>query len=127
MRLLLDTHLLLWTAGDCERLPLDARQLIADGDNDIFFNVASLWEIVIKTGVRRADFAVDARDLRRNLLENEFDELQVGAEHVLAVASLPMHKDPFDRLLVAQSHIEKVTLLTVDRTLARYSDSVRVL
>lgn len=128
MRFLLDTHLILWAAGDFERLPQEALALLKDGDNDILFSVASLWEIVIKKGLGRSDFVVDAAELRQALLDNEFTELPVRAEHALAVEALPnLHKDPFDRLLLAQAIVEGIILLTSDKTLGLYPGPVRAI
>lgn len=102
MKLLLDTHLLLWAAGQPERLSGEALALIEPPENELFFSAASLWEIVIKRGLGRADFKVDARLLRRGLLDNGYSELPVGSAHVVAIDNLPpIHKDPFDRTLVA--------------------------
>jgi PIN domain nuclease of toxin-antitoxin system len=126
MKLLLDTHLLLWTAADSDRLSSEAEALIADPGNDLLFSAASLWEIIIKRTVGRADFRVDPRLLRRSLLDNGYLELPIESEHVMAVESLPaIHADPFDRILVAQAIVEGITLLTSDRTVAQYSGPVR--
>lgn len=127
MKLLLDTHLLLWAAGQPERLSQDTRSLLEASENGLFFSAASLWEVVIKRGLGRDDFKVDPRLLRRGLLDNGYSELPVGSEHVVAIASLqPIHKDPFDRILVAQAIIEGITLLTADATVAQYSELVRL-
>jgi PIN domain nuclease of toxin-antitoxin system len=126
VKLLLDTQLLLWAAGQPERLPLAARGLISDAENQLLFSPASLWEVVIKSGLGRADFRADARLLRRGLIENGYDELVITGEHAVAVAALPpIHKDPFDRILVAQSTVEGVLLLTTDPVVARYPGPVR--
>ena len=102
MKLLLDTHLLLWAAQGVEHLPMDARTVMGEPENELFFSVASLWEIVIKSGLGREDFKVDPRVLRRGLLDNGYRELPILSEHAVAVVNLPpIHKDPFDRLLVA--------------------------
>lgn len=128
MRFLLDTHLILWAAGDFERLPREARMLMQDGGNDLIFSVASLWEIVIKSGLRRSDFIVDPAELRQALLDNDFEELPVLAEHALALEALPLlHKNPFDRLLLAQAVVEGLVLLTADKTLAGYAGPVRAI
>lgn len=128
MKLLLDTHVLIWAAGDPNRLSTDARALIADTDNELFFSAASLWEIAIKSGLGREDFAVDARLLRRGLLDNGYSELPVASEHAVAIAGLPpIHKDPFDRLLIAQSIVEGITLLTADEIISRYAGPVRLI
>lgn len=126
MKLLLDTHLLLWAAGQPDRLSRAARRLIDDPDNALLFSAASLWEVAIKRGLGRDDFAVDPRLLRRGLIENGYGELAVTSEHAIAVDLLPpIHKDPFDRLLIAQSTIEAVALLTADPIVARYPGPVR--
>ena len=126
MKLLLDTHLLLWAAGEPGRLPARARALIKDPANELIFSAASLWEIVIKCGLGRADFRVDPRLLRRGLLDNSYGELPVTSEHAVAVESLPpLHKDPFDRILVAQATVEGIALLTVDPVVAQYKGPVR--
>jgi PIN domain nuclease of toxin-antitoxin system len=126
MRLLIDTPLLLWAAGQSARLSPLARSLIGDPDNELPFSAASLWEIAIKAGLGRDDFRVDATRLRRGLLNNGYRELAITGEHAVAVTGLPMiHKDPFDRLLLAQGMVEDVTLLTSDPVMTRYPASVR--
>ncbi|PIQ37939.1 MAG: PIN domain nuclease [Lysobacterales bacterium CG17_big_fil_post_rev_8_21_14_2_50_64_11] len=126
MKLLLDTHLLLWAADSFERLPPDAQDLMGAPDNELIFSVASLWEIAIKRGLGRDDFAVDARVLRRGLLDNGYRELAILSAHAVAIDALPaIHKDPFDRLLVAQAMVEGITLLTVDPKVAEYPGPVR--
>lgn len=128
MSFLLDTHLLLWAATAPDRLPAEARSLIEDPATDVIISAASLWEIAIKSGLGRNDFEVDPRLLRRWLLENGFTELPVSGTHAVAVDLLPpIHKDPFDRLLVAQAQIEGVTLLTADETVGRYRGPIQVL
>jgi PIN domain nuclease of toxin-antitoxin system len=126
MRLLIDTHLLLWSAGQSSRLSPQARSLIGDPHNELLFSAASLWEIAIKAGLERSDFRVDATELRRGLLINGYGELAVTGEHAVAVTGLPaIHKDPFDRLLLAQSIVEDITLLTSDAVIAQYPASIR--
>lgn len=126
MKLLLDTHLLLWAAGDPARLPAAAHALIEDPDNALLFSAASLWEIAIKRGLGRDDFQADPRLLRRGLLDNGYEELPVAGEHAVAVDGLPLlHRDPFDRILVAQATVEGIALLTVDPVLAQYPGPVR--
>ena len=126
MKLLLDTHLILWATGQPERLSKAARDLIEAADNELIFSTASLWEVVIKRGLGREDFQVDARLLRRGLLDNGYTELPIGSEHVVAIESLPpLHKDPFDRVLIAQALVEGITLVTTDETVARYPAPVR--
>ena len=126
MKLLLDTHLLLWAAGEPKRLSKRARSLIDDPDNELLFSAASLWEVAIKRGLGREDFKVDARLLRRGLLDNGYSELPIMSDHVVATESLPpIHKDPFDRVLVAQATVEGVTLLTIDSLVSQYPGPIR--
>ena len=127
MRLLVDTHLLLWAAAKSRRLPKQARLLLEDPADEVFFSVASLWEIVIKAALRRPDFKVDVSLLRPALAEMGFVELAVSGAHAERLASLPpLHKDPFDRMLVAQSLAEPLVLLTNDGALAGYGENVKV-
>ena len=126
MKLLLDTHLLLWAAGQSERLSPEASALISAPENELFFSAASLWEVDIKSGLGRRDFNVDARLLRRGLLDNGYNELPIGSEHVVAIDNLPpIHKDPFDRILVAQAQVEGIALLTSDPWVSRYPGPIR--
>lgn len=126
MKLLLDTQLLLWAAAEPERLSDEAREAIENIHVEPLFSSASLWEVAIKSMLGRPDFRVDARVLRRGLLENGYDELAISGAHAVAVLSLPpLHKDPFDRMLVAQATVEGVVLLTVDATVAQYPGPVR--
>lgn len=126
MKLLLDTHLLLWAAGEPDRLPLEVVAEIENPDNELLFSAASLWEVAIKRGLGRSDFTVDPRLLRRGLFDNGYHELPVTSEHAVAVAGLPpIHKDPFDRILIAQSIIEGITLLTLDGLVANYPGPIR--
>ncbi len=117
MKLLLDTHLLLWHA---------ARAMLDDSRNDLLFSAASLWEVAIKQGLGRDDFRIDPALLRRGLQDNLYSELPISSAHAVAVGMLPpIHKDPIDRILVAQATIEGITLLTVDPIVARYPGPVR--
>ena len=126
MRVLLDTHLLLWTSVRPDLLPNAAYLLFDDPDNELFFSVASIWEVAIKRGLGRPDFQVDPRVLRRGLLENGYGELAITNNHAATVDLLPpIHKDPFDRILVAQAVVEAITLLTSDPVVARYPGPVR--
>jgi len=127
MRLLVDTHLLLWAAARSRRLPKEARLLLEEPANEVFFSAASLWEIVIKAALHKPDFKVDVTLLRPALSEMGFAELPVSGTHAERLASLPpIHKDPFDRMLVAQSFAEPLVLLTNDGVLADYGDIVKV-
>ena len=126
MNLLLDTHLLLWAASTPERLSADARDLMLDPGNQLVFSSSSLWEVTIKNSLARPDFNVDSRRLWRMLLINGYRELPVTSEHTVAVNDLPLlHKDPFDRILIAQARVEGLLLLTVDKAVASYGDGVQ--
>ncbi|MGY2047618.1 type II toxin-antitoxin system VapC family toxin [Methylobacterium sp. JK268] len=126
MRLLLDTHLLLWAAGAPERLSEEARRLIEDPTNTPLFSAASLWEVAIKSGLGRDDFVVDARVLRHALRANGYGEVPVLGRHAVALDLLPpLHKVPFDRILVVQALVEDVLLLTSDAIVARYPGRIR--
>lgn len=128
MKLLLDTHVLLWAAGSPAQLPPAARTLLEDPNNELVFSAASLWEIAIKRGLGRDDFQVDARVLRRGLLDNGYLELSITSEHAVFIDSLPaIHKDPFDRILIAQATVEGITLLTADVLIAQYPGPIRAL
>lgn len=126
MKLLLDTQILLWAAGQPERLSAAARRQLNNPKNELLFSAASLWEITIKKSLGRDDFRVEPRLLRRGLLDNGYVELPVTSEHAVNLDSLPdLHKDPFDRILLAQALSEGITLLTADAQLARYPGPVR--
>jgi PIN domain nuclease of toxin-antitoxin system len=126
VKLLLDTHVLLWAAGEPGRLSRAARRLMNDSRNELIFSAANLWEIAIKRGLGRNDFQVDPRLLRRGLLDNGYSELPIGGDHAVALDGLPpLHKDPFDRILIAQATVEGITLLTVDPLVAQYPGPVR--
>lgn len=127
MKLLLDTHVLLWVAvGEPELLPASVRALIEDQDNQVFFSAASIWEVAVKSSKERTGFKVDPFLLRRHLLENDYLELVVAGNHAAAVSTLPpIHKDPFDRVLVAQAQAEGLTLLTTDSIVANYPGPIR--
>jgi PIN domain nuclease of toxin-antitoxin system len=126
LKLLLDTHVLLWAAGEPEKLSKSARRLLGNPANVLIFSAASLWEIAIKRGIGRDDFQVDPRLLRRGLLDNGYTELPITSTHAVAISALPpLHKDPFDRILVSQAQVEGVTLVTSDDRVARYPVSVQ--
>jgi PIN domain nuclease of toxin-antitoxin system len=127
VRLLLDTHLLLWAAASSARLPREARELLQDDSNDVYYSAATIWEIAIKSSLRRKDFRVDITQLLGVLPEMGLVELPVTAAHAAGVTRLPpIHRDPFDRLLIAQSLVEPLTLLTNDALLNRYRVGARV-
>jgi PIN domain nuclease of toxin-antitoxin system len=126
VKLLLDTHLLLWAAAHPERLSAQARELIEAPDNELVFSAASLWEIAIKRGLGRSDFQLEPRVLRRALIDNGYVELPITGEHALVIDELaPLHKDPFDRMLIAQACCEGITLLTADAAVAQYPGPIR--
>ena len=126
MKLLLDTHILLWAANEPERLSAQAIALLEDPDNELLFSAASLWEVSIKNSFGRNDFKVDARLLRRGLLDNGYVELPITSAHAVYVESLPaIHKDPFDRILIAQATAEGITLVTADGMVAKYPGPIR--
>lgn len=126
MRLLLDTQLLLWASILPHLLPSAAFALMSDPRNDLMFSAASIWEVAIKTSRGRDDFDVDPRLLRRGLLDGGYTELPITSQHAVSIDSLPaLHKDPFDRLLLAQAIAEGILLLTTDAQLARYPGPVR--
>ena len=125
--LLLDTHLLLWAAEGVERLPAEARRLMEPAETVLVFSAASIWEIAIKSGLGRPDFRVDPRVLRRGLIDGGYHELPVTGAHAAVTATLArIHKDPFDRLLVAQAVVEGIVLLTSDALVAEYGSPVRL-
>ena len=126
MKLLLDTQLLLWAAGQPERLSARAKLQLNDPHNELLFSAANLWEIAIKNSFGRDDFRVETRVLRRALIDNGYIELPITSEHAVSVDAPPaLYKDPFDRLLLAQALVGNITLLTADAQLARYRGPVR--
>jgi len=126
VKLLLDTHVLLWTATESPRLSPAARRFLARPGNELVFSAASVWEVAIKDQRGRDDFQVDPAVLRRALLDNGYTELPVTGAHAAGLSALPaMHKDPFDRMLLAQAVVEGMTLITADERLARYAGPVR--
>ena len=126
MKILLDTHLLLWAAEQSSRLSKKALKAIADPANELIFSSASVWEIAIKGSLGRQDFQVDARLFRRGLLDNGYREVSITSEHAVVAATLPdIHRDPFDRMLVAQSQVEGLMLLTSDPTVAKHAGAIQ--
>jgi PIN domain nuclease of toxin-antitoxin system len=127
VKLLLDTHLLLWAAGQPERLSSKALKLLENEQNDLLFSAASLWEMTIQCSLGRSDFSVNPRLLRRSLLDNGYQELSVRSEHAVATADLPfIHRDPFDRIFIAQAIVEGFVFLTIDSLLEQYGGPVRL-
>lgn len=123
---LLDTNLVLWTAVSPDRLSKRALALVASRDVEVAFSLATMWEVAIKTSLEKPGFNVDSTALRNGLLDQGFRQMDIRHEHIAVVARLPRHhRDPFDRLLVAQALVEGLTLLTGDRLLARYGKMVK--
>jgi PIN domain nuclease of toxin-antitoxin system len=125
VKLLLDTHILLWSAGQPDKLSEKACSLLLDTSNTLFFSSANIWEIVIKRGLGRDDFRVDPLRLRKQLVVNGYEEVAVSSDHALAVDVLPvLHKDPFDRILIAQARTEGMLLVTADNQIALYGNGI---
>ena len=125
MKLLLDTHVLLWAAYEPERLSDKAQGLLSDPSSSLYFSVASLWEVAIKSALGRSDFQVDVAELRAGLVANDYSEVAIESSHVLRVPILPpIHADPFDRILVAQAMAEGFALLSNDAKLKAYGGPV---
>lgn len=123
MRLLLDTRVLLWAAAGT--LTAVLAEHVANEGNELHFSPVSIWEVVIKKSLGRPDFIVDPTQFHRGLIANGYRELPITGRATLQVEALPdVHKDPFDRLLVAQAIEEGLTLLTSDRALLGYPGGV---
>jgi PIN domain nuclease of toxin-antitoxin system len=128
MRLLVDTHVLLWAAAEPQRLPEAVRERLESLDNEVLFSAASIWELAIKLQIGRIRLGVTPETLAEEAARRGFDQLPVTAAHAAAVRRLPLHhRDPFDRLLVAQALHEPARFLTADRPLARYGPFVEVI
>jgi PIN domain nuclease of toxin-antitoxin system len=126
LNLLLDTHILLWAALTPERISGGGRNLLEDRENQLFYSAASFFEIEIKRSLGRSDFLIEPSVLQRGLSDNGYSELSISVAHALTLASLPpLHRDPFDRILVAQAMVEGMTLITSDPVVARYQGPVR--
>lgn len=124
MRLLLDTHIFIWAVTDSPKLSHEARRQILAAD-EVYVSAASIWEIAIKSGLGKIEG--DVVQMVSAIEGSGFLELPVTADHAARVADLPLHhRDPFDRLLVAQAMMEPLTLLTADNVLSRCTDLVRV-
>ena len=126
MSFLLDTQIILWGYLEPERLSETARSILEDVNSNLVFSAANLWEIAIKRGLKRKGFQVDPRVIRGRMLNDRYEELPIHSQHAIAVDTLPpIHKDPFDRILIAQDMVEGITLLTADRGIARYPGPIR--
>ena len=127
MKLLVDTQLLLWAAEKPERLSKTSFEHITSDSNELSYSLASLWEVAIKSSLGRSDFQIHPAVLRHGMLGSGYRELAIRAEHAVALMSLPpFHKDPFDRMLVAQAAVEGLTLLTADSLLSLYADHAAI-
>jgi PIN domain nuclease of toxin-antitoxin system len=125
---LLDTNVLLAALLAPERLPQEVAAGLSDPSNTVYFSAASIWEVAIKRSLNRADFDFSPQDIHRLALETGFDELSIKGEDCYPVAALPWHhRDPFDRLLVAQAQSLPAYLLTTDGVLKQYSELVVLL
>ena len=128
MRVLLDTHVLLWAAADPKRLPVETLDLLDNPATELTFSAASIWEVAFKNSLGRSDFRIEPQKLRSGLIDHGYQELAICSEHALAVGGLPsIHRDPFDRILLAQALVENVTLYTLDAVLTRYPAPVRLI
>jgi PIN domain nuclease of toxin-antitoxin system len=126
MRYLVDTQVAIWALLDSPLLSETARDLLGNSINECFFSVSSIWEIAIKRALKKPDFLHDPREIRRQLISNGYDELTIQSRHAVEIDSLPpIHKDPFDRMLIAQAMVEGITLLTADPVIARYAGPIR--
>lgn len=122
MKVLVDTHVLIWMATEnTARLSALAINVVGSKDNEVWFSAISILEIAIKQSLGRPDFNLDADIIRHSFLGIEFKELAVNGIQSAYVARLPtLHRDPFDRLLVAQASVEGMTLITADEQIAKY-------
>ena len=121
MKLLLDTQILIWLLFWPEILPQNAREIIGDEKNDLHFSPVSLWEVSIKRSQNKPDFQLDARVMQESLLDKGCLEIPIISSHTITAGELPVfHKDPFDRLLIAQAMVENLFLLTSDKKTAEY-------
>jgi PIN domain nuclease of toxin-antitoxin system len=128
MRILLDTHVLLWSLDQPERLPNDLRDTLCRRENEVYFSAASIWEIAIKTGLKRFDFNCRPDDIAAAARETGLTELPVLASQASQVAQLPpIHGDPFDRLLIAQAMTVRARFVTAGAILSRYGALVQVI
>ncbi len=122
MKVLLDTHTFLWWVADDPQISVTAKNIITNPDNDIYFSVVSAWKIIIKVGTGKLSLSESPEIyIPTRVASNQFEILPVQISRILKINSLPnFHKDPFDRLLIAQSLVEDFSLITVDSAIAQY-------
>ncbi len=121
MRVLLDTHALIWYLEGDQRLPRSQRELIVKAQTEVFVSIASLWEIAVKTSIGKLSISRSISDIHKQLSAQSIDILSIHLGHVLQVATLPLHhRDPFDRMIVAQSKVEFLPVITNDNVFAAY-------
>ncbi|GHU09399.1 twitching motility protein PilT [Betaproteobacteria bacterium] len=124
MNILLDTHIALWVLADSPRLVRNIRSLLETDDTTVFVSVATLWEIAIKHAAERGDMPISGEDARKYCLQSGFYLLPITAQHAVVAGALPpYHRDPFDRMLVAQAITEPLRLVSHDKQVLRYSDT----
>ncbi len=125
MKYLLDTHIVLWLANSSDKINPSIKSILENIDLDIYFNAVNFWEIAIKNQLDKSDFQVDSVKLYKQMLEHDFIELPILSKHTLRLESLPnYHKDPFDRLLIAQALDENLTLITHDSSIWKYDVNI---
>ncbi|MBP6339195.1 MAG: type II toxin-antitoxin system VapC family toxin [Vitreoscilla sp.] len=125
MNILLDTHVALWAITDSPKLPKKAREMIASPRSTVWISAATVWEIAIKHSLGRGEMPVSSQDALRYFRESGYRFLPIEPEHAIAIEDLPAHHaDPFDRILVAQALVEPMRLITHDRVVALYSDTI---
>lgn len=121
MKLLLDTHTLMWVDSDSSRLSSACKQALQDPANETWFSAASIWEIQIKVALRKLSLRAPLETILQVQLANNLRELPIRSSHAIALAQLPsVHKDPFDRILAAQAIVEDMTLVTSDAVFSKY-------
>jgi PIN domain nuclease of toxin-antitoxin system len=127
MKVLLDSHLLVWSAAQTTKLPAETRVFLEDQNNMLFFSSASIWELSVKHALGKGDIPVHPRVLHHALQKQDFHELPLTSQHAFVLETLPLiHKDPFDRILIAQATCEGMLLLTSDETVAKYQGPIRL-
>lgn len=123
MKLLLDTHIFIWYVLDIKKISATVKALIDDEDNEILLSTASIWEIAIKQSTGKLSFSLPFKEfIEQQLIVNKFNLLEIKIDHINVVATLPLHhRDPFDRLLIAQSIVEQIPILSADSAFDAYA------